>query len=135
VNESGDPRNTDRFAKSLETYLSDLRFSDATETHVSATGTICIDFRGFDGHFPDAPVLAGAFQLEMLALLASLLVPPGWSIRTIEHARFRRMLRPGDEVEIEASTAGSSAQEVSVKAILSVDAGRACQTRFTFKPR
>jgi 3-hydroxyacyl-[acyl-carrier-protein] dehydratase len=66
----------------------------------------------FPGHFPDYPVMPAVFVIEALAQLASILAwrtvgaKPGGGANIffagIDNARFRRMVRPGDQLVLEA---------------------------------
>jgi len=66
----------------------------------------------FPGHFPDYPVMPAVLVIESLAQLASILAwrivgqkPGGGSnifFAAIDNARFRRMVRPGDTLILEA---------------------------------
>ena len=64
----------------------------------------------FQGHFPGDPIMPGVLQIEALAQAAAVLVMAslkaaraGSSVyfTTIENARFRRPVRPGDRVQLE----------------------------------
>ena len=62
----------------------------------------------FQGHFPDHPVMPGVLQIEAMAqvggiLLARLLQTEGTVayFLSIDKAKFRRMLVPGDSIRIE----------------------------------
>jgi len=66
----------------------------------------------FPGHFPDYPVMPGVLIIEALAQLASILAwrtagrMPGDGallfFAGIDNARFRRRVRPGDQLMLEA---------------------------------
>ena len=66
----------------------------------------------FPGHFPDYPVMPAVLVIEALAQLASILawrtvgLKPGNGANiffaAIDNARFRRMVRPGDQLNLEA---------------------------------
>jgi len=66
----------------------------------------------FQGHFPGYPVMPGVLVIEALAQIASILA---WQISgrtpgdgtiiffaTINNARFRRQVRPGDQLALES---------------------------------
>jgi 3-hydroxyacyl-[acyl-carrier-protein] dehydratase len=64
----------------------------------------------FQGHFPDRPIMPGVLQLEALAQLAGLLVydmPEGQGklgvFTGVEKVRFRRMVQPGDRLDLKAT--------------------------------
>lgn len=54
----------------------------------------------FVGHFPDAPILPAAVQLDLVCALIREGVP-GAAISGIERARFRVKLSPEDPIEIQ----------------------------------
>jgi 3-hydroxymyristoyl/3-hydroxydecanoyl-(acyl carrier protein) dehydratase len=113
----------------LAPYLADIRISQA-----GVTGTIRTDFAGFGGHFPGRPLLAGAFQLQMLVDLARHVLGPDHELTGVDHARFRRMLAPGDDVELGVEVVTGEAP-VAVKAIIRTGGRRACQATLRFRRR
>jgi len=54
----------------------------------------------FSGHFPGEPLLAGAFELAALAAAAG---GPEAALAAVETARFRRVVRPGEALSLEAT--------------------------------
>ena len=63
----------------------------------------------FPGHFPGLPVMPGVLQVEAMAQAGALLMSKSLEVdvdrhtilfMAIEHARFRRQVRPGDVLEI-----------------------------------
>lgn len=81
---------------------------EITETQVHARTFVDPEFDLFTGHFPDFPVLPGVIQCEMAfqaaaILIARLSTPTQGQIpfvTRIDNTRFRRMVRPGDTVDI-----------------------------------
>ena len=118
----------------LDTILDELEIENSTDERIQAHGILASSFAGFEGHFPGKPILAGAFQLELLQNLARRLVPNGWVAVEVEHARFRKMLSPGDRVEFEAVLRSTGKRIWTVKATLTCTGSRACQSTFHYGP-
>lgn len=62
----------------------------------------------FQGHFPGNPIMPGVLQLEAMAQVGGILLNHLTNhdgqvayFLAIDHARFRRVLRPGDQLRIE----------------------------------
>jgi beta-hydroxyacyl-ACP dehydratase FabZ len=63
----------------------------------------------FQGHFPDMPIMPGVLMIEAMAQVGGCLVVQGMEKRNekliffmgIEKARFRKPVRPGDQLRIE----------------------------------
>jgi len=69
---------------------------------------VTINEEFFQGHFPQRPIMPGMLQVEALAQLAGILI--SWSrkddaslglFRTVEKAKFRRSVVPGDQLRLE----------------------------------
>lgn len=75
----------------------------------SCTGVKNVSFNEphFQGHFPENPIMPGVLQIEGMAQTAGALVvlskgydePPSVYFMSIEKARFRKPVLPGDQVE------------------------------------
>ncbi len=124
---------TPRTDEALGTYLDGCTVSHAGPGSAVATGTVRRTFPGFEGHFPGRPILAGAFQVDMLALLARDVVPAGWSLALIGHARFRRVVLPGDRVEMEVSSQPAGGSDLRVRASMVSQGGKACVATLVFR--
>src|ERR1700683_829979 len=67
----------------------------------------------FVGHFPDFPVMPGVFIIEAMAQVAGVLVLSSIPDRhtklvllaSVEEAKFRKQVRPGDQLRIEMKVA------------------------------
>jgi 3-hydroxymyristoyl/3-hydroxydecanoyl-(acyl carrier protein) dehydratase len=57
------------------------------------------------GHFPDDPVVPGAYVAGLLAEVAALAAGPGARLVEIERCTFLAPLRPGDDVLLVATRA------------------------------
>jgi 3-hydroxyacyl-[acyl-carrier-protein] dehydratase len=81
------------------------------EKSIRGLKNVTINEPYFPGHFPDYPVMPGVLVIEALAQLASILawrtvgLKPGGGANIffagIDNARFRRMVRPGDQLILE----------------------------------
>lgn len=95
------------------------------------------------GHFPGNPVVPGVLQLEALAQVGAIAVvsDPRFAGRLplfggVEKARFRRIVRPGDEMELDVVIDRLSTRGGWGDARASVDGTTTCDARifFTFAP-
>jgi 3-hydroxyacyl-[acyl-carrier-protein] dehydratase len=83
----------------------------------------------FDGHFPDYPVMPGVIIIESMAQVAGVLVlstiPDRKSklvlLATIEEAKFRKPVRPGDQLRIEMILSKRKANIAKMHGTASVD--------------
>ena len=80
----------------------------------SATGVknVTINEPYFPGHFPSSPVVPGVLQIESMAQTAAVLVAKSLNISdpnalvlltTIDNAKFRKPVIPGDVMELDIS--------------------------------
>ncbi|HEV7498494.1 MAG TPA: hypothetical protein VGQ33_00765 [Vicinamibacteria bacterium] len=58
------------------------------------------DSRAFDGHFPGEPVLPGIAQLLVVTQALRLFRDPPARLRELASVRWRRIVRPGDVLEV-----------------------------------
>ncbi|HTO71132.1 MAG TPA: AMP-binding protein [Myxococcota bacterium] len=59
------------------------------------------DLAFLEGHFPGRPIVAGVVQVHWALSAARELVAPGRGVRALENVRFRELLLPGDEFQLE----------------------------------
>lgn len=109
-----------------------------------ATAIKCVSLSDdvFADHFPGLPVFPGALVLEALAELGGVLLEATMRERgrddlysvlsIVERMKFRRMVRPGDRIDLEAR--GLAAQEDGgrVRALAHVDGKLVTETEITF---
>ena len=69
----------------------------------------------FGGHFPEEPILAGIVQLELLVRRQVVAMWPELTgIARITRLRFRKPIRPGDDLELSIVRAGPSRVEFDI---------------------
>ena len=57
------------------------------------------DFVGFDGHFPDYPIVPAVVQILMAQIVAEQHLGTQLSIRAIDRSKFHRQLKPLDLID------------------------------------
>src|ERR1700680_2789421 len=85
------------------------RFLELEENRIVGIKNVTVNEPFFVGHFPDFPVMPGVLILEAMAQVAGVLVLSHIAERknklvllaAIEQAKFRRPVRPGDQLRIE----------------------------------
>lgn len=96
----------------------------------------------FEGHFPGEPVMPGVLIIEALAQAGGILVAhsrdvpgrPLVMLASIRNARFRRPVRPGDQLrlEIEAVSVRSLAPRVRARALVDESVAAEAEIMFAF---
>lgn len=95
----------------------------------------------FDTHFPGYPVYPGVFVIEAMAQLAGLLVeltpgvepPPRKALLSIvDKVKLRKMVRPGDTLELEATLVSLDDDGARTEVVARVGGEEVTGTRLTF---
>jgi 3-hydroxyacyl-[acyl-carrier-protein] dehydratase len=100
----------------------------------------------FNGHFPGMPVMPGVLQIEALAQTSAFLTASldGFDPKTqvaflmsIDGVKFRRLVEPGDRLDLEVELLQSRRGIIKVMGKSSVDGERACEAEITvaIRPR
>jgi 3-hydroxyacyl-[acyl-carrier-protein] dehydratase len=94
----------------------------------------------FNGHFPGLPVMPGVLQLEALAQAAAFLTASlqGFDasrqvafLMSMDEVKFRRLVEPGDRLDLEVELLQSRRGILKVQGRSSVDGERACEAVIT----
>ncbi|AUX11772.1 3-hydroxyacyl-[acyl-carrier-protein] dehydratase FabZ [Latilactobacillus sakei] len=119
--------------------LIDRVLSFAPGEFAIARKNVSINEAVFQGHFPGNPVLPGVFILEAMAQTGAvaLLTLDQFKGRTaffggVKSAKFRRVVRPGDTLEIKVTLEKLKDRIGVGKAIATVDGEKACTAELTF---
>jgi len=91
------------------------------------------------GHFPGNPIFPGVLQLEALAQAGAIavLADPRYAGKLplfggVEEARFRRMVRPGEVIDLAVDIERLSARGGWGRATATVDGAECCRARLLF---
>jgi 3-hydroxyacyl-[acyl-carrier-protein] dehydratase len=116
----------------------------ALEPPDRARGVKCVSLSDdvFADHFPGHPVMPGALVIASLAQLGGVLCEATMRQRGrndlhallvgVERAKFRRMVRPGDRLELEAIAIGVQEAGGQVKATATLDGKLAVESELSF---
>ena len=96
----------------------------------------------FNDHFPGHPVMPGALIIESLAQLGGVLLEASMRLRDrfdlhallvgVERAKFRRMVRPGDQLQLEARVGRVNEDGGQIKAIARLEEKVAAEAELSF---
>jgi len=116
----------------------------ALEPPERARGIKCVTLADdiFADHFPGHPVMPGALTLEALAQLGGVLCEATMRQRgrhdlhallvSVKRAKFRRLVRPGDRIELEATALRVSEDGGQVRGTAHVDGQLVAEGELTF---
>jgi UDP-3-O-[3-hydroxymyristoyl] N-acetylglucosamine deacetylase/3-hydroxyacyl-[acyl-carrier-protein] dehydratase len=109
------------------------------ESRIIGIKNVSVNEPFFEGHYPDYPVMPGVLQLEALAQTAGLLFlrklehTGKWPyLVSIDNAKFRRPVTPGDQLVLEAEALRVRSRMATVRARGTVDGEVACEAEIRF---
>ncbi len=87
------------------------RVVNYTEKKIEAVKNVTVDEPFFQGHFPGYPIMPGVIMIEAMAQASGILIAKLFGLKEttpdnlplflgIEKARFRKKVRPGDQLKI-----------------------------------
>lgn len=109
------------------------------DVRIVAQKNVTINEEFFQGHFPGLPVMPGVLILEAMAQAGGLLVLPedgsasgkNFYLVSIEHAKFRRTVVPGDRLELTVTLAKARANFRKLSGKAEVDGQLAAEAELT----
>jgi beta-hydroxyacyl-ACP dehydratase FabZ len=109
------------------------------ENRIVGLKNVTVNEPFFPGHFPGQPVMPGVLQLEAMAQVAGILLNKRSKREgkiaffvTINNAKFRRIVRPGDQLRIEIEFTKARANFVWVTGKITVDGQLATEAELSF---
>ncbi len=112
---------------------------DKENEHIVGIKNLTFNELFFQGHFPDNPVMPGVLQLEAMAQVAGVLLNSRDGndgrvafFMSINNAKFRRMVVPGDQLRIEIDVTRMRSRIATVQGKAYVDGTLVSQAELTF---
>ena len=117
------------------------RIDEMEETRIVGVKNVTFNEPYFVGHFPEYPVMPGVMIVEAMAQVAGVLVLYQIEDRknklvllaTVEEAKFRRPVRPGDSLRIEANILKRKSSLAQIAAVSTVDGVTVAEARMLCK--
>lgn len=109
------------------------------DTRIAGIKNVTINEPFFQGHFPDYPVMPGVLIVEALAQVGAVAILSkdenkgkiGF-LAGIDKCRFKRQVKPGDQLALEVEIIRIKGPIGKGKAIAKVDEELACEAEITF---
>ena len=109
------------------------------QDHIVAVKNLTATEPFFQGHFPGDPVMPGIYQLEAMAQTAGILLNKRTAregaiayFLAVDKARFRKILRPGDQMLITIRMLHARTTMCRVHGTIEVDGQTACESDLMF---
>jgi beta-hydroxyacyl-ACP dehydratase FabZ len=108
--------------------------------YVQGIKNVSVNEPFFQGHWPRNPVMPGVLIIEAMAQVSSVLTVkedgekshPHAYFLSIENAKFRRAVVPGDQIVIESTTKRMRRNAIRVKSVARVDGQVVTEAEMTF---
>ena len=105
------------------------RIVEMTADSIVGIKNVTVNEPFFTGHFPDFPVMPGVLIVEAMAQVAGVLVLKSIPDRhnklvllaSVEEAKFRRPVVPGDQLRIEMTVTRAKASVAKMRGVATVD--------------
>jgi 3-hydroxyacyl-[acyl-carrier-protein] dehydratase len=105
------------------------------KTRIVALKNVTINEPHFAGHFPEYPIMPGVLMVEAIAQAGGAMLLTEFPDRadklmvftSIDSAKFRRPVVPGDQLRIEVSVLNWRATAVRMKGVATVEGKIACE--------
>lgn len=112
--------------------------TEISESHIVATKHLPADLPVFAGHYPDFPVFPGVLQAEACFQAGAVLISTVADIAegTVpvvtrqNNTQFRRMIRPGETMELRAELTETLANAFYLKGKVTVEGKVTCRLEF-----
>lgn len=119
----------------LQLALVDARaITDGTAAHAALEFRYPISFVGFQGHFPDDPILPGVCLLQSLRLGLEKVWKTRLKITEILNAKFVSPVHPGDTIIFDVRETSRTPHAVSAKAKVTRDGRRVAELSVKLEP-
>ena len=107
------------------------------ENHVVSEYTVTGEEAFVQGHFPGNPIVPGVILCEIMAQASILLMKDELDGKLalyagLDNVRFKRVVRPGDKIVVNASLKVKRSTVIMVDAIATVDGQMACKGTLSF---
>lgn len=105
------------------------------KTFIDALKNVTVNEPCFQGHFPEKPIFPGVLLIEVMAQTAGLMLlacedkPTAFDtvLLSVDQAKFRRMVTPGDQLRIHAELKQRRATSAKFSCVIRVDDAVAAQ--------
>lgn len=115
------------------------RILELGEGKVTGIKNVTINEPFFQGHFPGEPVMPGVLILEAMGQVAAMMIvnQPGLAgmvtyVTSIDNAKFRRPVKPGDQLVTEAEAIRIRSRMGKVKAVSRVNGELVAEATYGF---